>query len=45
MVTNPNDAVNYAKFFSRSNDAVVRVHDEAGNVIHACGQAGEFEAR
>jgi hypothetical protein len=29
-----------AKFFSRSHDAVIRVYDEAGNVIetheHAC---------
>ena len=27
------DAISYAKFFSRSHDAVIRVHDEAGNVI------------
>ncbi len=29
----PDDAVDYAKFFSRSHDAVIRVYDDAGNVI------------
>jgi hypothetical protein len=28
-----NNAVGYAKFRSRSHDAVIRVYDEAGNVI------------
>ena len=28
-----NNAVGHAKFFSRSHDAVIRVYDEAGNVI------------
>ena len=27
------NAIGYAKFFSRSHDAVIRVYDEAGNVI------------
>jgi hypothetical protein len=27
------DAIGYAKFRSRSHDAVIRVYDEAGNVI------------
>jgi hypothetical protein len=27
------DAISYAKFFSRSHDAVIRVYDESGNVI------------
>jgi hypothetical protein len=27
------NAVDYAKFFSRSHDAVIRVYDAAGNVI------------
>jgi hypothetical protein len=27
------NAINYAKFFSRSHDAVIRVYDEAGDVI------------
>jgi len=26
-------AIGYAKFFSRSHDAVIRIYDEAGNVI------------
>jgi hypothetical protein len=29
----PDDAVGYAKFFSRSHDAIIRVYDAAGNVI------------
>jgi hypothetical protein len=39
------NAINYAKFFSRSHDAVIRVCDEAGNVIETHEQAGEFKAR
>jgi hypothetical protein len=31
------DAVEYAKFYSRSHDAVNRVYDEAGNVIETHG--------
>jgi hypothetical protein len=27
------NAIGYAKFFSPSHDAVIRVYDEAGNVI------------
>jgi hypothetical protein len=27
------NAISYAKFYSRSHDAVIRVYDEAGNVI------------
>jgi len=38
----PRDAVDYAKFFSRSHDAVIRVYDEAGNVIETHEQAGDF---
>ena len=34
-------AISYAKFRSRSHDAVIRVYDEAGNVIEY-EQAGEF---
>ena len=29
------NAIGYAKFFSRSHDAVIRVYDEAGSVIKA----------
>src|SRR5207249_9910179 len=37
------NAVGYAKFFSRSHDAVIRVYDEAGNVIEPHEHAGEFK--
>jgi hypothetical protein len=37
------NAIGYAKFRSRSNDAVIRVYDEAGNVIETHEQAGEFK--
>ena len=35
-------AVDYAKFFSRSHAAVIRVYDAAGNVIEAHQHAGDF---
>jgi hypothetical protein len=41
--TNPDDAIKYAKFRSRSHRAVIRVYDEAGNVIETHEQAGEFK--
>jgi hypothetical protein len=34
------NAIDYAKFFSRSHDAVIRVYDEAGNVIETREHAG-----
>ncbi len=34
---------NYAKFRSRSHDAVIRVCDDAGNVIETRKHAGEFK--
>ncbi len=37
------DAIGYAKFFSRSHDAVIRVYDDAGKVIGAHEQAGDFK--
>jgi hypothetical protein len=37
------NAVDYAKFFSRSRDAVIRVYDEAGNVIETHEDKGEFK--
>ena len=37
------NAIGYAKFFSRSHDAVIRVYDEAGNVIETHEQAGAFK--
>jgi hypothetical protein len=36
------NAVDYAKFRSRSHDAVIRVYDEAGNVIETHEHASEF---
>jgi hypothetical protein len=38
-----NNAIGYAKHRSRSHDAVIRVYDEAGNVIETHGHAGEFK--
>ena len=37
------DAIGYAKFYSRSHDAVIGVYDETGNVIETCEQAGAFK--
>ena len=37
------NAVNYAQFYSRSHDAVIRVYDDAGNVIETHEHAGEFK--
>jgi hypothetical protein len=37
------NAIGYAKFFSRSRDALIRVYDSAGNVIEAHEQAGDFK--
>jgi len=42
--TKPNDAIDYAKFFSRSHDAVVRVYDAAGNVDRAARGRGSVKA-
>jgi hypothetical protein len=36
------NAIGYAKFRSRSHDAVIRVYDEAGNVIETHEHASEF---
>jgi hypothetical protein len=37
------NAVGYAKFFSRSHDAVIRVYNAAGNVIETQEHAGDFK--
>jgi hypothetical protein len=37
------DAIGYAKFSSRSHDAVIRVFDEAGNVIQRHEHTGDFK--
>jgi hypothetical protein len=36
------DAIDHATFFSRSHDAVIRVYDEAGNVIETHEHTGDF---
>jgi len=41
-VANP---ISYAKFRSRSHNAVIRVYDAAGNVIETHEQSGEFKER
>jgi len=37
------NAISYAKFYSRSYDAVIRVYDESGNVIETHERAGNFK--
>ncbi len=37
------NAIGYAKFYSRSHDAVIHVYDAARNVIETHEQAGEFK--
>ena len=37
------NAISYAKFRSRSHDAVIRVYDAAGNVIETHEHKGEFQ--
>jgi hypothetical protein len=38
-------AVDYAKHCSRSHDAVIRVYDDAGNVIETHEHKGDFQFR
>jgi hypothetical protein len=37
------NAIGYAQFYSRSHDAVIRVYDDAGNVIETCEHKGDFK--
>jgi hypothetical protein len=37
------NAIGFAKFYNRSHDSVIRVYDEAGNVIETHEHAGEFK--
>ncbi len=37
------NAIGFAKFFSRSHDALIRVYDEAGNVIETHEEKGDFK--
>jgi hypothetical protein len=39
----PDHAIGYAMHYSRSHNAVIRVYDEAGNVIETHEHAGEFK--
>jgi len=39
----PSNAIDYARFFSRSHDAVIRVYDDAGNVIETHENKGDFK--
>jgi hypothetical protein len=36
-------AIDYAKFYSRSHDAVIRVYDVAGSLIETHEHGGEFK--
>jgi len=40
-----NNCSGYAKFYSRAHDAVIRVYDEAGNVIETHENAGISKSR
>jgi hypothetical protein len=42
MTLPPNPALQRS-FFSRSHDAMIRVYDEAGNVIETHEHAGDFK--
>jgi len=37
------NAIDYAKFFSRSHNAAICVYDEAGNVIETHEHKGDFK--
>jgi hypothetical protein len=37
------DAIGYVEFCNRSHDPVIRVYDEAGNVIETHEHKGEFK--
>ena len=37
------NAIDYAKFFSRSHDAVIRVYDDAGKVIETHEHKADFK--
>jgi hypothetical protein len=36
------NAVGYAKFYSRSYDAVIRVYDSTGALLETCEHSGDF---
>jgi hypothetical protein len=37
------NAIDYAKFYSRSHDAVIRVYDDAGSLVETHENAGDFK--
>jgi hypothetical protein len=37
------NAINCAKFYSRSHHAVIQIYDDAGNVIETHKHAGDFK--
>jgi hypothetical protein len=37
------NAIGFAKFYSRSHDAVIRVYDKAGNVNETHEHKGDFK--
>jgi hypothetical protein len=37
------NAIGYAKFYSRSHDAVIRIYDAAGNVTETHEHKGNFK--
>jgi len=39
------EAVDYAKFYSRLHDAMIRVYDAAGNVIETHQHKGDFKEK
>ena len=39
----PDNAIGYAMHSSRSHDAVIRVYDDAGNLIETQEHSGEFK--
>jgi len=41
--TKPDDAIEYAKFRSRSHPAVIRVYDSAGNLLETHEHTGDFK--
>jgi hypothetical protein len=38
------EAVAYAKFYSRSYDALIRIYDAAGNMVETHEHKGDFES-
>jgi hypothetical protein len=41
--TKPDDAIDYAEFYSRSQHVIIRVYDNAGNVIETHEHKGDFK--